>query len=308
MDDIEESGFAVIYARVSLEAQVEKMGLDVQIKECEKWCFRNELKIRGTFSDEGKSGKFIASKNKNYNLINGLTRDEFDKLSEKEQREEVNLSKIDGIDHRPKLKEALKVCKTGDVFVCFAMTRIARNLEIGLDVLNYLRDKQVFVVLVKDGLDSRQKTFKMAFSMLSMVAEMEHGMITDRVKSAMDYKKDMGEFVGAIPYGWKLEDGKQSDLVPDEKEQEVISLIKELRNHKDETGHPWGYLRISRELNKRGYKTKKGAEWAPTQVARIIKEKSVPQRTKGSSKAKEIKSRQKLEEGKQENDVIYEVK
>ena len=293
MEDIEESGFAVIYARVSLEAQVEKMGLDVQIKECEKWSFRNELKVRGVFSDEGKSGKYIASKNKNYNLINGLTREEFDKLQEKEQREEMNLYKIDGIDHRPKLKEALKSCKAGDVFVCFAMTRIARNLEIGLQVLNYLRDKKVFVVLVKDGLDSRQKTFKMAFSMLSMVAEMEHGMITDRVQSAMDYKKDIGEFVGGIPYGWKLEDGKQSDLVPDEKEQEVIALIKTLRMNKDETGHPWGYLRISRELNKLGYKTKKGKEWGATQVARIVKDKSVPTRTKGSKKAKELKLRQK---------------
>jgi site-specific DNA recombinase len=297
MDDIEESGFAVIYARVSLEAQVEKMGIDVQIRETEKWCFRNELKIRGTFSDEGKTGKYVQSKNKNYNLINGLTREEFDKLSEKEQRDEMNLSKIDGIDHRIKLKEALKACKTGDVFVCFAMTRIARNLEIGLQVLNYLRDKKVFVVLVKDGLDSRQKTFKMAFSMLSMVAEMEHGMITDRVQSAMDYKKDLGEFVGAIPYGWKLKDGKQSDLVPDEKEQEVITLIKQLRTNKDEFGRPWGYLRISRELNQRGLKTKKGADWSTTQVARIIKDKNVPTRTKGSHKAKEVKQRQmELEE------------
>jgi len=301
MDDIEESGFAVIYARVSLEAQVEKMGLDVQAKECERWCFRNELKIRGTYSDEGKSGKYVQSKYKNYNLINGLTREEFEQLSEKEQREEMNLSKIEGIDHRLKLKEALKTCKTGDVFVCYAMTRIARNLEIGLQILNYLKDKKVFVVLVKDGLDSRQKTFKMAFSMLSMVAEMEHGMITDRVKSAMEYKKDIGEFVGAIPYGWRLEDGKQSDLVPDEKEQEVISLIKELRNNKDKSGHNWGYLKIAKELNRRGHKTKKGAEWGPSQVARIVKEKNVPVRTNGSKKVKEMKQKQKEMEEKEQS-------
>jgi DNA invertase Pin-like site-specific DNA recombinase len=301
MDDIEESGFAVIYARVSLEAQVEKMGLDVQAKECERWCFRNELKIRGTYSDEGKSGKYVQSKYKNYNLINGLTREEFEQLSEKEQREEMNLSKIEGIDHRLKLKEALKTCKTGDVFVCYAMTRIARNLEIGLQILNYLKDKKVFVVLVKDGLDSRQKTFKMAFSMLSMVAEMEHGMITDRVKSAMEYKKDIGEFVGAIPYGWRLEDGKQSDLVPDEKEQEVISLIKELRNNKDKSGHNWGYLKIAKELNRRGHKTKKGAEWGPSQVARIVKEKNVPVRTNGSKKMKEMKQKQKEMEEKEQS-------
>jgi DNA invertase Pin-like site-specific DNA recombinase len=304
MEDIQESGNAIIYARVSLEAQVEKTGLEVQINDCKKWAYRNELQVKGIYSDEGKSGKYVQSKYKNYNLINGMTRDEFEKLPEKEQREEMNLSKIEGIDHRNKLKEALKACKEGDVFLCFSMTRIARNLEIGLQVLNYLKEKRVFVVLVKDNLDSRQKTFKMQYSMLTIVAEMEHGMITDRVKSAMEYKKESQEFVGAIPFGWRLSDGKQSDLVPDEKEQEIIKLVKEMRKNKNQRGECWGYLKIAKELNKLGHKTKKGAEWGPSQVARIVNDKSVPQRTQGSKKAKENKLKEReLEEQEKREEV-----
>lgn len=298
MDDTEESGFAIIYTRVSTEMQLDGMGIEAQSKECEKWCYRNEMQIRGSFSDQAKSGGFYsAPKYKTYGLINGLTQEEFDKLPEREKKDEINLSKIEGIDHREQLKLALKTAKPGDIFVSFAMSRIARNLEVGLQILNYLKEKKVFIVLVKDNLDSRQKnSFKMIFTMYSIIAETERNMMIDRVKSAMDYKKDMGEFVGAIPFGWRLSDGKQSDLVPDEKEQEIIKLVKEMRKNKNQRGECWGYLKIAKELNKLGHKTKKGAEWGPSQVARIVNDKSVPQRTQGSKKAKEIKQKQKEEE------------
>jgi site-specific DNA recombinase len=285
-DNVEETGSAIIYTRVSTEMQLDGMGIEAQTKECEKYCMRNELNVKGIYSDQAKSGGFHQSK-PNKNMINGLTMEQFNLLSEREKKDELRIAEIKGIEHRDQLKNALRTCKTGDVFVSFALSRLARNVEMGFDLLKYLREKKVIIVIVKDGLDSRFKqTFKPTYTMFSIMAEMERDSMIDRVKSSMTLKKELGEFVGNIPYGYMLANGKQSDLVPNPEEQENIKLMKELRNKTDPLGKKMSYSAIAEELNNRQIKTKNGKKWSHTQVIRIVNDKFVPKNTKGSYKAK----------------------
>jgi DNA invertase Pin-like site-specific DNA recombinase len=283
---LEETGFGVIYTRVSTEMQLDGMGLEAQSKDCTKWCHRNEAKIKGVFSDQGKSGGYHESSKKNKHLINGLTLEQLNQLSPKEREDEIKISEIKGIEHRDQLKCALRTCKPGDMFVTYALTRLARNVEMAVSLIRYLKEKKVIIIFVKDGLDSRQASFKMTSTLLSMMAEMERDSMIDRVKSSMTLKRELGEFVGNIPFGYMLENGKQSDLIENPAEQEIIKLIKTLRDTKDTLGNPASFTSIAEELNKRELKTKNGKKWTHVQVMRIVKDKHIPQRTKGSYKAK----------------------
>jgi DNA invertase Pin-like site-specific DNA recombinase len=285
MEDTQESGFAVIYCRVSTNIQRDEgLSIEFQIKECERWAQRNELKIRGIYKDEAKTGTKTEDKYFYYNdpKLNPLNPDNYNKgINDLEYKDELKLSKIEGISHRPEFKTALKICKEGDLFICYALSRLARNLDISLKVYSYLKEKRVFLYSVKDSLDSRNRQSKLHFQMLSMFSELEADLIKDRVKSGMDLKKEKGEFIGKIPYGWMLSDGKQSDLIPNPPEQQVISLMKELKELKDGNGKPMSYTKVAKEINRRGYRTKTGKEWTHVQVQRILTGKCNPKVTKG---------------------------
>lgn len=291
MEDTQESGFAVIYCRVSTNIQRDEgLSIEFQIKECERWAQRNELKVRGIFTDEAKTGTKTEDKPQYYTdpTLNPLNPENYKKgTNDSEYKDEVKLSKIEGISHRPQFKTALKTCNEGDIFICYSLTRLARNLDISLKVYSYLKDKKVFLYAVKDSLDSRNRASKLHFQMLSMFSELEADLIKDRVKSGMEMKKEKGEVIGRPSYGWMLSDGKQSDLIPNPKEQEIIQLMKELREIKDSEGKQMKYIHIAKELNKRGLKTKEGKDWTHVQVTRILTGKCTPKTTKGCKQKKE---------------------
>ena len=291
MEDTEESGFGVIYCRVSTVIQRDEgLSIDFQTKECERWAQRNEIKIRGIYKDEAKTGTKTTDKPIYYNdpKTNPLDPSNYKKgEDDPEYKDEVKLSKIEGISHRPEFKNALKTCKEGDIFICYSLSRLARSLEISLKVYNYLKDKKVFFFVVKDGIDSRNRQSKMQFQMMGIFAEWEADIIKDRVKSGMEMKKEKGEVTGRPPYGWMLSDGKQSDLIPNPQEQEVIKIMKDLRETNDSNSKPMKFLHIAKELNKRGLKTKEGKEWSHVQVIRILEGKCDPKITKGSKRIKE---------------------
>lgn len=291
MEDTEESGFGVIYCRVSTVIQRDEgLSIDFQTKESERWAQRNEIKIRGIYKDEAKTGTKTTDKPIYYidSKMNPLDPLNYKKgEDDPEYKDEVKLSKIEGISHRQEFKIALKTCKEGDIFICYSLSRLARSLEISLKVYNYLKDKKVFFYVVKDGIDSRNRQSKMQFQMMGIFSEWEGDIIKDRVKSGMELKKERGEVIGKPCYGWMLADGKQSDLIPNPKEQEIIKIIKQLRETKDSNGNPMKFSHIAKELNKKGLKTKENKDWTHVQVIRILEGKCVPKSTKGCKNKKE---------------------
>jgi len=83
-------------------------------------------------------------------------------------------------------------------------------------------------LFAKEKLDTSTPQGKFIAHMFIGVAELEAGMISQRVQESMDQKKEKGEFIGRVPYGYKLKDGPRSDLEPVEYEQGVIQYIKQL--------------------------------------------------------------------------------
>lgn len=60
-------------------------------------------------------------------------------------------------------------------------------------------------------------------TVMAGAAEMERNLIGERTQAALAYKRGRGEWLGAVPYGYRLEEGR---LVAHEPEQEVIAAIR----------------------------------------------------------------------------------
>jgi DNA invertase Pin-like site-specific DNA recombinase len=102
-------------------------------------------------------------------------------------------------------------------------------------------------------------------NVLMSVAQWERETIGERTHDAMEYKSLKGERVGKVPFGYDLgADGVQ--LIPNEAEQRVLSLIGQLR------AGGLSLRAIAAELTARGIPTKEGeTEWVHTTIARIVK-------------------------------------
>ncbi len=79
----------------------------------------------------------------------------------------------------------------------------------------------------------------------------------------MEYKKEEGEVVGGIPYGFRR---KGKDLILIEKEQEVIKIMNRLYEQRK------GVAAIARKLTELDHKTRRNKEFSALQVRRIIRD------------------------------------
>ena len=95
-------------------------------------------------------------------------------------------------------------------------------------------------------------------------AEYERAVIRGRIRAALAVKKQRGERVGDIPYGYRLAgDGRR--LEPEPGEQQVLGVVRQLRA----TG---ATLRvIGEQLEGQGLRPRSGGRWHPQTLANISK-------------------------------------
>jgi DNA invertase Pin-like site-specific DNA recombinase len=97
------------------------------------------------------------------------------------------------------------------------------------------------------------------------VSQWEREAIGERTRDALNHKRNNGERVGNIRFGYRLgADG--THVEPDPAEQTVLDEIRNLR----EGGHT---LRgIAAALNHRTLRTRRGTAWRLESVARVLKQ------------------------------------
>jgi len=100
--------------------------------------------------------------------------------------------------------------------------------------------------------------------MLAVLGEFERDLVSERTRSALQYKKSQGERVGNIAYGYQLE-ADDKTLVENTDEQQTLSLVVKLR----EKGY--SLRAIADQLNKEGMTTRKGTAWKHQYVASLLK-------------------------------------
>jgi len=178
---------AIAYVRVSTDTQAESgAGLAAQRSSIEAFAKRQGLTITAWHEDAGISGAA-------------------------------------GIEDRPGLMAALAGLKRGDVLLVAKRDRIARDTLTALTIERTITRRKASIMSA-DGIgngDGAADEFMR--SIMDAAAAFERGLIRQRTRAAMAAKRQAGELIGEVPFGWTL--GTDGLLVEDAAEQKVLARI-----------------------------------------------------------------------------------
>ncbi|NFG59313.1 recombinase family protein [Clostridium botulinum] len=226
-----------IYTRVStIEQSEEGYSIDEQERLLRRWAEKNNYEVYNCYSDRGISGK--------------------------------------AIKNRPALKDLLKDAedKKFDMVIVWKINRISRKLIHVLEISDILEKNNIAFKSYSEAFDNSTPSGKMQFQMMALVGEFERGTIAQNVKMGMCAKAKAGEWCGGQVLGY--------DLVPVEKQQgakrtKTVLTINEreaesVRFIFNEYASGKGYKAITNQLNKLGYKTKKGNNFSVGSIRDIL--------------------------------------
>jgi len=142
------------------------------------------------------------------------------------------------------------------------LDRITRSVR-DLVRLTDLADKhKVALVSIQEAVDTGTATGKLFRAIVTSISEWERGVIGERTREALDYKRRNRERIGTIPYGFTLaKDG--THLMPVPAERKVLAQIAKAR----ERGK--SYERIADDLNADRIPTQGGGRWYAATVRSV---------------------------------------
>ncbi len=167
---------------------------------------------------------------------------------------------------RPGLLGAVGALRRGDVLM------VAKRDRLGRDVLNValvqrlVERKGARVVSAagegSEGSDDDGPGAQMFRGMVDLFAQYERAVISQRTKAALVVKKQRGERVGGIPFGYQLGDDGRT-LLPQPDEQRALHILRELQ------AAGCGPTVIAAELNQRQCRTRAGGLWTKQRVYQL---------------------------------------
>ena len=140
--------------------------------------------------------------------------------------QESDVSRDDELDKRPVLMDALSSLSKGDVLLVWKSCRLVANQMVLAQIMEMVRKKKATIYSYNEpNLYEESPAGKAFLQMMTTFNEFQVNTIRHNVKRALQAKKERGECVGHVPYGFRRE-GKK--LVPDEIEQHTVILIHKL--------------------------------------------------------------------------------
>jgi DNA invertase Pin-like site-specific DNA recombinase len=221
---LQQTPRAIGYRRVSTQEQAGSgLGLDAQQAAIEAAAGRLALALGDTFTDAGISG--------------GLP-----------------------LEQRPALLAALDAVHRGDVLIVAKRDRLGRDL-LNVAMLERLVERKHarIVSAAGEGTDDDGPTSILMRQIIDSFAQYERAIIRARTRAALQVKKNRGERIGGIPFGYQLADDGRT-LLPHAEEQRALAVLRDLRGK----GHT--YQAIADELNRQGFRSRTGAPWVPQSV------------------------------------------
>lgn len=234
-DNVVEELRVAAYARVSTDKDDQANSFESQVQYFTDYIQKQDgWKLVRVYSDEGISG------------TNTKKRDGFNEMIE-----DALSGKIDAI-------------------LTKSVSRFARNV---LDSVGYARElmgKDVFVIFMTDGIDTRDADAELRLTIMAALAQDESRKISENVKWGQTQKMKNGVVFGRNLLGYRVEKGK---LYLVEDEAEIVRKIfhKYLVEGK-------GTHIIARELKEEGIKpydpdgrAKYKNDWSNTQILRVLR-------------------------------------
>ena len=207
-----------LYIRVSTAMQVDGYSLDAQKDRLVKFAEFQGMEIVREYCDAGKSGKSITGRPEFQQMLQDVADDR------------------DGVSY----------------ILVFKLSRFGRNAADVLNSLQYIQDYGVNLICVEDGIDSSKDSGKLTITVLSAVAEIERENILVQTMEGRRQKAREGKWNGGqAPFGYLL-DSKNSTLIVNPEEAEIVRIIFDKFVRTD-----MGADSISNYLNQHGYSKKK---------------------------------------------------
>ncbi len=182
----ENRGKVAIYVRVSTEEQAkEGISLEAQRERCIKFCEAKGWTVHKAYEDAGFSA---------------------------------------GSTNRPAFKQLLQDAR-GSSFsnlVVYKIDRFSRNLKDLIITLDELREQGVNFTSVTEPFDTTTPIGEAFFQIIGVFAQLERGMVKERVKLAFDKKVSDGEYLNRAPMGYAYKGGR---LVINEIEAQKVREI-----------------------------------------------------------------------------------
>jgi len=178
-----------IYVRVSTEEQAkEGLSIDAQIDKCKSFCNARDWSVFKIYKDAGYSA---------------------------------------GSMNRPALELLLRDAqeKKFDIILVYKIDRFSRKLRDLIMVLDDLKEKGINFTSVTEQIDTTSAMGEAFFQIIGVFAQLERGMVKERVELAFERKIKFGEALYRAPFGYIFQNKK---LVPDPENSEKIKEIFEM--------------------------------------------------------------------------------
>ena len=178
-----------IYSRVSTEEQAkEGLSVEAQIDKCKSFCNARDWTIFKIYKDAGFSA---------------------------------------GSLNRPALELLLRDAdeQKFDIILVYKIDRFSRKLKDLIMVLDDLKSKKINFTSVTEQIDTTSAMGEAFFQIIGVFAQLERGMVKERVELAFERKIKFGEALFRAPFGYVYQNKK---LIPDPENSQKVREIFEM--------------------------------------------------------------------------------
>jgi len=167
-------------------------------------------------------------------------------------------------ENRPNFVRMMQRIERGDInaVVVYSLSRFGRNIRETLNYLERLEKWGVAFYAIDLGIDTSTSHGKLIMQIMSALSEFESNQMSDRIRAVMGHNKSKKiTYCGNPPLGYDNVDGT---LKPKKDEIKIVQEIFAM--HKKDLS----MNEIARQLNKNGYKGKKGGEFYAVTIQKIL--------------------------------------
>jgi DNA invertase Pin-like site-specific DNA recombinase len=216
------------YIRVSTQEQaIEGLSLQAQEDKIRAYASFKGLELIEIIKDEGVSGK-------------DLDRPGFQKLLE------------------------LISSDQAEALIVYKLDRLTRNTSNLLHLVeDIFKQGNTRFFSITEEIDTDTAMGRFFLTIMGAMAQMERELISERTSAVLQHKKQQGQSLGLVPYGYQRIKGKL-EKIPEE--QSVLRSMKRWRKE------GLSYKKIAERLNQKGIKPRRQkASWHPSSVYYILK-------------------------------------